>query len=846
MTIGLIGMLAVALFLPQSNRFDFGPAGSAVAAGFTAVTPDMQYSKQRGYGFETMPSEAGVIDKNTTTIDSRFKSTWRVDAGMAWLNPMTRDYVAGPAFRFRADVPNGRYDVVATLGYKHPLRALKVLANGREVARDLSVFTYHYAMRGFLDDTSVGANYGLRFPADVTQGALVLDFAGDPRASLMGLTIMPHRALPPLVIDAGNLNEAEIWAEKIADPVNRAWAYMTLAGHPEAGGHAEDRWIRQARALLLDAAAKNPSDIGIADLLEQTEQFIAAVRYFNERDAANAELATIGKFHSAHALWRQFGPEHPFHWKGQLYTGRMYAGPFWYNPQVQISQVGLEVMRKVEAKFPRNKYVRLFLHKEWSPKEWNLKEYPAPPGTPRWAEVLRRAFSQALDHAEWWADFRQRPNGSLGGGWNDDVEIMPIFAMNWSISPEASPKVARMLDKFTEGEWASGNLDRRRAFSAAFSDAEHAAEDQGNSLPYLIGLLHGNARYLDWNIRTLEYFRNYLTGVNKAGRRHFRSTDFDSTRYATHLERGAEAVEAAICYRAFGTVGWMIWYNGNPAAKRLLLEHADTWLAAAMSTQKGKPRGVMPNQVGFDDTVGGPEPSWMGKPGLGAGGNWPDYLWYLHSLLVGAYSATGDRKYLDPFEQTFALLERIRAGGRYEKKADAPPGSELWVYNTIVTNPVFSDAFWMVRELTGDRRYDPFLLQTGRPYVRYRMTLDRNLLVEDIETSMNQHFRQRWPHMSTEGVLTDRIGYNPRTVSYMTGALPEFGYQGFPHHAVTYTGTGRDFAAVVEAATAKELRVVYYSFADSPRRIGFRAWKLEPGTRYRVTAGKETQEHELT
>ena len=169
----------------------------------------------------------------------------------------------------------------------------------------------------------------------------------------------------------------------------------------------------------------------------------------------------------------------------------------------------------------------------------------------------------------------------------------------------------------------------------------------------------------------------------------------------------------------------------------------------------------------------------------------------------------------------------------------------MWVYNLIVGHPGFADAFWMVRELSGDRRFDPFLLATGRPYVRYRLTLDRNLLVEDIERTMNQHLRERWPHMTSEGVLTDRIGYNPRTVSYMTGALPEFDYQGFPHQAVTYTGTGRDFAAVVEAATAKELRVVYYSFADRPRRVALRPWKLEPGARYRVTAGDASREQEL-
>ena len=266
------------------------------------------------------------------------------------------------------------------------------------MARDLAVFTYHYSMRGFLDDTSVGANYAVRFTADATQGSLVLDFSGQGLASLMGLTVAPHRDLPPFAVEAGKLADAQERAGLIADPIHRAWAYMTLAGHPEADGHAESRWIRQARALLHDAARRNPADVTVADLLTQTEQFIAAVRYFNERDAANSEVATIGRFHLAHALWRQFGPEHPFHWKGQLYTGRMYAGPFWYNPKVQISEVGLDVLRKVETRFPDNKYVQLYLHQKWSPEGMEAERVSRAAGTPRWAEVLRRAFCQALDH----------------------------------------------------------------------------------------------------------------------------------------------------------------------------------------------------------------------------------------------------------------------------------------------------------------------------------------------------------------------------------------------------------------------------------------------------------------
>ncbi|MBI1790961.1 MAG: alpha/beta hydrolase fold domain-containing protein [Acidobacteria bacterium] len=857
---GLLLLALAASSFAGSHRFDFGPPESQLADGYTPVSPGTAYSKARGHGFLIAPLEAGVIDKNVTAVDGRFKETWRVENGIAGLNAITRDYVAGPAFRFRADLPKGKYDVVAILGYKHGIHHLEVSANGAAVARDLSVFTYHYAQRGGLEDVAIGANYRLRFVAEVTDGSLVLDFSGDKTKgavehviqgrgqeirytsgapysvnSLMGLTIAPHRDWPAVALQPGRLFAGEEQAGRIADPLSRAWAYMTLAGHPEIDRHDEARLIRRARTILRAAVKQNPGEVTAADLIEQTEQFIAAVQYFHERDAGNTELATIGGFHKAHSIWRQFGPDHPFHWKGLIYSGRMYAGVFPFAP-IPISERGREMLRQVEAKFPGNKYARLFLRQEWSPKEWNLNEYPAPAGTPKWAEVLRRAFCQNLDFAEWWADFRQRPDGSFGGGWNDDVEVMPVWVMNWFISPEASPKVARMLEKFTEGEWQSGNLDRRRAFSAHFSDAEHAAEDQGDSLPYLIGVLYGNPRYLNWNLRTLGHFRDFLTGVNAAGHRHFRSTDFDSTRYGQNLERADREVEAAICYRAFATAPWMLWYNGNPAARKLLLEHAETWRAAAMSTQKGKPRGIMPSQLGFDDVVGGPEKSWMGKPGLGAGGNWPDYVYYLHSLLLSSYAASGDRKYLEPLEETFAFLDRHRPGPRYDKLPDASAGSEAWVYNKILFDHQFADAFWMARELTGDRRYDEFLQQAGRPYVRYRLTLDKNLLVEDIEKTMNQQIRQRWPFMTSEGVLTDRIGYNPRTVSYMTGALPEIGYQGFPHHAVTYTGTGRDFAAVVEADGPKQLRVLYYSFADRPRRIGLRTWKLETGARYRIVA----------
>src|SRR5262245_56902280 len=135
MKILLAGLLALcANGQTKTYRFDFGPKGSEVAAGYTLVTPEAVYSKSRGYGFLTVPAEAGVIDKNLTIVDERFKEPWRVETGVAGLNALTRDFVAGPEIRFRADLPNGKYDVVATIGYKHGIHHLNVAANGRETA----------------------------------------------------------------------------------------------------------------------------------------------------------------------------------------------------------------------------------------------------------------------------------------------------------------------------------------------------------------------------------------------------------------------------------------------------------------------------------------------------------------------------------------------------------------------------------------------------------------------------------------------------------------------------------------------------------------------------------------
>jgi len=75
-------------------RFDMGPVGGHVQPGTTNVTPEMQYSPERGYGF--------------------VGSVQAVDRGRA--DDLQRDFVSAPQIDFVADIAAGAYDVIVTIG----------------------------------------------------------------------------------------------------------------------------------------------------------------------------------------------------------------------------------------------------------------------------------------------------------------------------------------------------------------------------------------------------------------------------------------------------------------------------------------------------------------------------------------------------------------------------------------------------------------------------------------------------------------------------------------------------------------------------------------------------------
>ena len=93
-----------------------------------------------------------------------------------------------------------------------------------------------------------------------------------------------------------------------------------------------------------------------------------------------------------------------------------------------------------------------------------------------------------MDLCEWWAANKQQADGSIGGGWGDDVEIVSFFGIMGFISQGASPAAIDMAIKLIDGMWTYSGVDQEAGFFRGLADAEHPAEWTGDTLPLMLTL----------------------------------------------------------------------------------------------------------------------------------------------------------------------------------------------------------------------------------------------------------------------------------------------------------------------------------------------------------------------
>ncbi len=859
-------------------RFDCGTPDSPVMDGHQRLTHADRYSAARGYGWESEAESLEFArPQPDPQLRGSWGQLLLAEAYDNHRDDLNRDAVIGRQdLTFRLDVPPGSYRVSVTLGdLSVALGSIDVFLNDRLVADQIAV----WAPGGYrmLDRTPAGWWRVIRATGDSRDGAIRValrknqaqydeqmaeqatwenpyrqwyhrvpviqdppyHFIGYPfeHHSIMAIEVQPYTP-PPVVEQDGLLRLAgpldspalgESIAKYNAGDFAAALQALDGADEPEAevpaaivrlwlAGRLETEIERTtvpvATAVLRTYVAENPDDYAVAEILGDAEIFLRALDLHLTR-------GDLGKNHflendKAIGWWWMLQEGSPLYWKTQLHIAR---AAHMLKPYVPTLGTEREIFKRLAEESPDNRFVKYHLSQEWANHgdgsayyDWLMRDYEAKAAdAPEWVRAIYPAYAWLVDLSEWWVNFRQLPEGTIGGGWGDDVELVGLFGYYGYISRGVSDTCIEGTRNLVDGVWNLSEVDPTIGYCLPMADAEHSAEWTGNTLGMMAQIDYGNPVWIERSMMAGKLIRDLWTDYNDRGHRHFRANFLG----AAQVGAGDRRNDSWINYRAVSPASAVLRYNGNPAIAELYVELAEAWLAAAMSTDRGKPKGVIPAEVSFPEGVSGGvnSPNWWtaSHPPGTVNHDWQhqQYKGYLVDVLMLAYQQTGDARFLEPLRLEYELAvehghepQPSGARGRGARRADAEngglePGSEAWAAAKLTGTEAWLDAERMIQGRQGaleSTRTKAEIIETGR--------------------EISAHLKTRWPLMTSEAGPTDRV-------AFVGIVFPFFVYTGgsmggpLLRAAVTYENTTKDFAAAVLGADTQGLRIIYYSLARS-------------------------------
>lgn len=422
---------------------------------------------------------------------------------------------------------------------------------------------------------------------------------------------------------------------------------------------------------------------------------------------------------------------------------------------------------------------------------WPLfEQLKTPSDVPLWAFRQIEYLKLVKEFIMWWIDERQIENGQFGGGLSDDGDMTnqwPGLAL-MGVEPEKiTDSVNREMEAFYENNMLTNGLPTNRM------DELHVYEEGLNVIPQTMLLDYGNPKVVERLMKTAKAYE-LITDINNRGERQLSTGFFSGTEFSKEGVWGV--AKTLYSYLIFHDGLVLVEYNGHPAAKKLLLEVADGFLAH----RKKDPNGqyYLPAMI---DYPGGED---SGRGSLG----------YAISLFWAAYRWTGDSKYLLP------ILDEIH-------------GSNYDVFYRVNNN--FIDILgkrdtWgkdIVSHLTPQRGSD--LMR----HVAWQVTGNTQFL-EEYYADLIQTASQRM-HMYTEDHWwVDRVNLDTTCLQRSRlGGIALIRSSLYPGHAVSWEfeapATGESVAILIPDATPTNMTILVYNIENAPVTAHMTAWDIEPG-----------------
>lgn len=446
---------------------------------------------------------------------------------------------------------------------------------------------------------------------------------------------------------------------------------------------------------------------------------------------------------------------------------------------------------------PRGRWCGTIQPVPWTaPQEVSLESAPA------WAASQWQLRARLESLTAWWVRHRQRDNGELGGGWDDDVEILrqwgPLaLGLGSAVAAEGIRRVA-------EGVWNSGQLEH--GYDRHISDVEHSSESTTDTLPLLAALLPADPAVRAKLAETAACAPFWIV-PQPDGQWRFRSSWFNCREHDPRPER---ALDVHLNTRALGPALWYASLSHDPKLIELLARYGDSWRKAQLDTSHGKPAGVFPpvlRSANGDYLIGAQQ--WA-QPQA----EWDYFQWSgasqeaLTSLMLALHDLTNEPKWLEAAAASVQVLDRCEVHPEVCAAIRTAPGA-LNEYRRRTGHPDDPPPAQILADLTA------------------------------ATTKLDARLASNFDLSTSEALYTDRIAY-PLPAEYQQRLFGGEAPRGdrAPTFHVTWPVTKTRFARAVLAVASQSFTARLFSFESAPASAAIRLWRLEKGAYQWECAGQ--------